>query len=495
MKRSTLVSLALSLGAFALYLASLPPSFAFWDTGELQTVATILGIAHPPACPAFVLLGWLFVHALPVGEAAWRVNAMSALAVALAVGVLYATARRLQISPPTAALVTLGFATASIVWKDATRAEVQDLALLFRVLVVAFAFAYARDGRARDLFFSALALGLAGATHGTAILMLPAFALIVVARLSTFAPRGLVLIIVGVALGLVPYVYLPLRSAWLYAHAVDPTLALGLPPGEAFWDYDHPATARNFLRVITGADFDIHSGFAGFLDVRAYPHYATALWGRLAAAYGLGGAALALVGVGLSLWSRRRERFALLCVALAIVPYTEAYSALQDPDRYYLIALWCAAIFIGIAVDAVARIAWVERFTVGRPLLLAAVAASFLTIAPGRLDLFEQRSDYGARTYVRAIAGRVPDGSIVVADWAYSTPLAYAAYAEGTFGKRIVIAASASQHAAYYRRWLATRRVYAVVFDDALALPGFTVTPVLRHYYNLYRIDRGGVRS
>ena len=170
------VKLAVALGAFAfaLYLVTLPPSFAFWDTGELQTVAAILGIAHPPACPAFVLLGWLAVHAIPFGEPAWRVDALCAFSVAASVSFLALVARRIGVPPIARAIVALGFACAIVPWRDATRAEVQDLALLFRVAALYFGLRYLDCGARRDLFIAALATGIAGATHGIAILLLPA---------------------------------------------------------------------------------------------------------------------------------------------------------------------------------------------------------------------------------------------------------------------------------------------------------------------------------
>jgi len=488
MKRCTLAATGLGVLAFALYVTSLPPSFSFWDTGELQTVAAILGIAHPPACPVFILLGWTFVHALPLGEAAWRVDLMCAGAVACAVGLLYATARRFGVSPLPAALATIGFATASVVWRIATRAEVQDIALLFRVLAFTFACAYAERGRLGDLFAAALALGLAGATHGIAVLMFPALAIAVARQRRVFRWRAVLAAAAGIALGLAPYVYLPIRSTWLYAHHVDPTLAVGLPPGAPFWDYDHPATLRNFLRVITGADFDIHSGFAGFVEVGRYPAYAAALIARFGAAFGIGGTILAALGAGLLVISRSTERIALVVATLLTVPYTEAYWMLQDPDRYYLLALWCGAIAIGVGFDALARLVQLETASIGRFALLGALVASFVAAAPGRLSIFAQRDDYAARDYARGITSLVPDRSIVLAEWAYATPLAYAAYVDGTFGQRIAIASAPTQYLAHIRDWLRTRRVYLVTFDAALTLPGFAVVPIKNSSYYVYRV-------
>jgi len=476
--------------AFGLYLFTLPPSFAFWDTGELQTVAAILGIAHPPACPAFVLAGWLAVHALPFGEPAWRVDAMCALATALSAALLALVAKRVGVPPIARALVALGFVCALVPWRDATRAEVQDLALLFRAATLFFGLRFLDGGKRRDLFLASLALGLAGATHGIALLLLPSFAVLAFARADAREPRALALVAGGIALGLLPYAYLPLRSAAIAAAHLDPTVALGLAPGaQPFWDYDHPATWSNFLRVLTAADFNVHSGFAGFLKLADYPHYAAATVLRVADAFGFAGALLAAIGAGLLLARREAGAVALVLAALLPVPYTQSYAELQDPERYYLLTLWCAAIAIGVAFEWLAEFLAVRARSVGRFALAAGLVASFVSASPSRGNLFLQRDDRNAQYYVDDIVAETPDNAVVVAEWAYATPLAYAAYVQHRFGGRIVVSAAPRQLAAHYARWLRTRPLYVVTFDDALKIPGFDVTPLAPRYYHTYRVS------
>jgi hypothetical protein len=77
---------------------------------------------------------------------------------------------------------------------------------------------------------------------------------------------------------------------------------------------------------------------------------------------------------------------------------------------------------------------------------------------------------------------------VVVAEWAYATPLAYAAYVQRRFGERIVVTASPTQFAPLYADWLRTRPVYIVSFDDALALPGYRVDTVMNSYVHAYRV-------
>jgi len=479
-----------SVCAFVLYLCTLPPSFAFWDTGELQTVAAILGIAHPPACPAFVLAGWLAVHALPFGEAAWRVDVMCAFAAALSAGLLALVAKRMGVPPIARTLVALGFACALVPWRDATRAEVQDIALLFRAATLYFGLRFLDEGKRRDLFIGSLALGLAGATHGIALLLLPSFAILAFARPDARKPRALALVAGGLALGLLPYAYLPLRSAAITAAHLDPTVALGLAPGaQPFWDYDHPATWSNFVRVLTAADFNVHSGFAGFVQFGDYLRYAAATVLNVSGAFGFAGALLAAIGGGLLLARREAGAVALLLAALLPVPYTESYAELQDPERYYLLTLWCAAIAIGVSFEWLADFFAVRARGVGRFALAAGLVASFVSASPERGHLFLQRDDRNAQRYVDDIVSETPDNAIVVAEWAYATPLAYAAYVQHRFGGRNVLSAAPRQLAARYAGWLRTRPLYVVSFDDALQVPGFAVTPLAPRYYYVYRIS------
>ncbi|MDQ2907785.1 MAG: DUF2723 domain-containing protein [Candidatus Eremiobacteraeota bacterium] len=483
--------------ALGLYVASLPPTFAFWDTGELQTVASILGIAHPPAAPAFVLAGWSFVHILPFGDDAWRVNFSCAAAVAVSVGVLYATMRRLAIPPLISALCTFGFAAASVPWQDATRAEVQDFELLFRVAALYFALRWSASGRVRELFFTGLSFGLAVATHGIAVLLIPALVPLLAARRGHegrgFAmgdARGLALLVAGCVLGLLPYAYLPLRSAAIARAHLDPTVALGLPVGMPFWNYDDPQTFHNFVRVVTGADFDVHSGFAGFTQIDAYPRFAAALVKRLVEGYGFVGCAFAAVGAALLVARQRAAGLAFVIAALLPVPYTESYNELQDPSRYYLLTLWCSAVAIGAGFEFVADLMGLVPRSIGRFAIACVLVGSFAAASPGRPSYFAQRDNRNAPRYVADVIATTPPDAIIVAEWAYATPLAYAAYVEHALGGRIVVSASPTQFASLYGRWLRRRPVYIVSFNDALTIPGYDVVPLNTGYYYEYRLHR-----
>src|SRR5713101_6331391 len=62
-----------------LYLITLAPSTAMWDTSEYIAAAYTFGLPHPPGNPFFVLLGRFFV-VLPIApNVAMRINILAAL--------------------------------------------------------------------------------------------------------------------------------------------------------------------------------------------------------------------------------------------------------------------------------------------------------------------------------------------------------------------------------------------------------------------------------
>ena len=73
-------AVAAGLVVFALYVITMAPTTAFWDTSEYIATAHILGIPHPPGNPLFVALArcWsvvLGVFGLPVAA---RINLFAA---------------------------------------------------------------------------------------------------------------------------------------------------------------------------------------------------------------------------------------------------------------------------------------------------------------------------------------------------------------------------------------------------------------------------------
>ncbi|MBI4025645.1 MAG: DUF2723 domain-containing protein [Verrucomicrobia bacterium] len=73
--------------AFAVYVFTLAPNVTLEDSGEFLTASYHLGVPHPPGYPVWAISAYLFEQ-IPFGNAAWRVNLMSAFYGMLAAGML-----------------------------------------------------------------------------------------------------------------------------------------------------------------------------------------------------------------------------------------------------------------------------------------------------------------------------------------------------------------------------------------------------------------------
>src|SRR5947208_5437584 len=90
----TALGVAVFAAALLLYVRTLAPSVLPGDYAEFQMCAAVLGVPHPTGYPLYILLGKLFTL-LPVGDVAYRVNLSSAMYMAGAAALLYASAARL----------------------------------------------------------------------------------------------------------------------------------------------------------------------------------------------------------------------------------------------------------------------------------------------------------------------------------------------------------------------------------------------------------------
>jgi len=90
-------ALAAGVGVLALYVLTLSPSTAMWDTSEYIATAHILGIPHPPGNPLFVVLGRVWSVLLsPTGlPVAVRINLLAAVTSSVAAGFYFLVAHRI----------------------------------------------------------------------------------------------------------------------------------------------------------------------------------------------------------------------------------------------------------------------------------------------------------------------------------------------------------------------------------------------------------------
>src|SRR6187549_2260295 len=89
-----LLALLTAVVVFLIYLATLAPTTAFWDTSEYIAAAKVLGIPHPPGNPLFVILAHTF-GLLPLAASyAERINLFAATTSAAAAGFWFLVSER-----------------------------------------------------------------------------------------------------------------------------------------------------------------------------------------------------------------------------------------------------------------------------------------------------------------------------------------------------------------------------------------------------------------
>ncbi|MGH7657090.1 MAG: protein O-mannosyl-transferase family, partial [Gemmatimonadales bacterium] len=87
-------AVAVSIAVLAIYIATLAPTTAFWDTSEYIAAAYTLGIPHPPGNPLFTLMAHAW-GALPLAESyAVRINLFAAVTSAASAGFWFLVADR-----------------------------------------------------------------------------------------------------------------------------------------------------------------------------------------------------------------------------------------------------------------------------------------------------------------------------------------------------------------------------------------------------------------
>ena len=217
---------------FLLYLITLAPSVAMWDTGEYMAAVKVLGLPHPPGNPFFMLLGKAFASLpIPVSFAA-RINILAALASAGAAGFWFLVTERVAARWITerwqrltiAGLATLIGATAFTVWNQSVVNEkVYTVSLFFFALVSWLMLRWMENPDSpradRILILVAFLLGLGYSNHPAGFLPLPAAGVAILAvRWRTLLRWKLLLAGFGaLVLGLTPFVYEPVRAAYFPA--------------------------------------------------------------------------------------------------------------------------------------------------------------------------------------------------------------------------------------------------------------------------------------
>ncbi len=436
---------AVAIAAMALGVWRLMPGIGFWDTAEFQTVPPILGTAHPTGYPTYVILGWFASAVLtPLGEAAFRMNLLSAILVGLAAGLTVVLVRRLIGSTVVAAAAGLGLASTPLVWAIATHADPHALHLLFVVAILWLLVRWdqvrtADPSRAdRWLVAAAVVTGLSAGNHSLTLLFgIPIGIYVLAVEPGVLRRRGFVLRCLAAFLiaGALVYLELPLRGGLI------PALRAPLV-------YGSPSTLGGFVYVATGEQFR-----GGLNDpLGDLPGKAAELVGLTVRQFGV--LAPLLVPAFIVTASRFPAYARLTGSAMAITCFFDSAYVNADIERYYLGPALFAWTWLAILAATVLELVvatlpppTVERepgratrrraarrrvrhLSVGG---LAAVVLLGPTLAdvPRRATIVDRSTDRAAQAWLDDVLAELQPNAVVLSWWSFSTPLWYAQLIEG----------------------------------------------------------------
>ena len=449
-RRRRAASLAVALIALLVAVLTMLPGVAYWDTGELQAVAPLLGTAHPTGFPTYVLLGWLASILLqPFGEPAFRMNLLSGICLAVAAGFTVDLVRALTGRLVLGIAAGIAMALTPITWAIATHAEAHTLhlalvAVLLWLLVewdarVRAPGAVTHDRGDRYLLGATVVFGLAVGNHSLTLLLAIPVALYVLAVDPGIWRRGrLVLSCVGLLVATVVLVYLelPLRAGPFRADLV----------------YGTPNTWDGFRYIVLAEQFQ-GSLFNPFGEL---PRKFGELVTRTVSQFGI---LAPLIPVAFVVTAVRQPRYALLTgTAAAITCFFAASYINADISRYYVgpaLMAWTWLAILGAAlVDALAsvgdtdpatdtagpeaadRLAGQRARARTRSSILAVVIAVALVVptlvdVPARFRANDMSRQQGAAPWADHVLDVMQPNGVILSWWSYSTPLWYEHLVEG----------------------------------------------------------------
>lgn len=389
--RDRLLAAGVFLVVLGVYVATAPRTVTLEDDGFFILASWFGGTAHPPGYPLHTIVAWLFAH-LPLGPVPLRVHLASGVCGAAACAVLAWIARRLGIGRVAAFAGAVALGVSDAFWSQAIIAEVYALNVLLVFAALALCLEARRETGERRLGAAAFVAGLGCANHWQLfVAVAPGLAVVAWPRWRD-ALRAAPRLLGCFALGLLPYVWLVVRSQ--PAHGID-----FYGPIDS-WD--------RFWFVV---------GSRGYGETRVNPLLGLAgtlaqlrFWGTQALwQFTPLGAAVAAVGAVLA-WRRwpRGVAGGVLVAALA-TPALLLVAVNQPMDDHLnravmrvfpLVTYGMMALWIALALDALGRFAVAG---LALPLLLVAVHGS----------ANDRRHDTWAADYARTMLGFVAPHAVV----------------------------------------------------------------------------------
>ncbi len=411
--RANLAAIAAFAVAAIVYVRTLLPGVSFGDWAEAQMIPARLGILHPTGYPLYTLLGKLS-SLIPVESVAYRANLLSAVAAAAVVGMVVLIAVRLGVRPLVAVGAALCLAVTGTLWQEATFSEMNGLHVLLVALLLHRALVWRAERRDRDLLIGALLGGLCVSNHGLAITVVPlVFLFVLFDARREIAARPVVLVkAAGVfALGLLPYLYLPLRAL--------------AGPSEIYGRF---LTWDGFFDHVSGAQFRSDMHFTSVESVRAalaaMPHV-------LEHVVSLSNVVFIVVAVvGIAILLHRDRWFGLLLLVLSVVSVYIYANYLGDLSHYLLTTWLILGIGFAVATESVVRLAG-DRVGGRATGIHYATLALALVLLVSNWATHDESANRDGERFTAAVFAALPQDAVLLTYWDALTALSYEHCIEG----------------------------------------------------------------
>ncbi len=425
--------------AFIIYNFTMAPSVMEIDAGELATVQTTLGIAHPTGYPLFTILGYLFQKIpLPLSPI-YKANLFAAFFCALGiwifikfsvlilkhslnVGALPQQTKRKKGSKNSQhaieklsdtviifSAVCSGIILAfnKTIWTQSTSVEVYSLQIfLIGWIIFTVIKAYFRsEDKLTNWAWFGFVLALGFSNHMTTLLLLPFGAILFFMRekLNSSCYKKIIFSLAAfVPTIILFYSYLPIRAS------MKPILNWG-----------NPVSLENFFRHVSGKQYQVWM----FSSIDAAKEHLTQFLKEFPGEFGYAGLIIGLIGIYFSYKAARKIFYALLVTFIFAVLYTVNYD-IHDLDSYFSTAYIIFSVFIAFGFVQL----WIyakDEFNNQRTAAVILLAASLFPLALNYADV-DESGIHTYEDYTKAVLNSTDRNSIILSyQWDYFVSASY----------------------------------------------------------------------
>lgn len=410
---------------FIIYLTTLASTVIHLDVGELATVQSTLGIAHPTGYPLFTIVGYLFTKLLFPFRQIDVLNLLAAIYCALAVWVLVklnflvlnkitkqtSSKRKKQFEITeeqkliASSVVGLIIGFSKTFWFQSTSVEVYSLHLFLMSLILFFTVTAYYSNEKKHWYFLAIFLALGFSNHMTTVLLIPGIAFLFFKQ-NGFNKKSFLLIVkmllVFFPILILVYSYLPLRALQ------NPILNWG-----------NPIDFERFIRHVSGKQYQVWIFSSFDAAKKQFVYFIESLPLEL----GYIGLVISLIGIPFFIKRSKTIAIFLLINFIIAVSYSINYD-IADIDSYFLLA------FVSLGLLSSFAIVLLIKNLPNKFYQLVFLIPSFLIFI--NYSNVDKSNNYVFEDYTREIinsAGR--DGIIFSYQWDYFiSPSYYFQYVE-----------------------------------------------------------------